>query len=55
LNPFKNLSERLKESNFPSWFSVDTGDLKIKIQREPEREDIEVPVDVPEVIEFYSR
>lgn len=55
LNPFKNLSEKLKESNFPSWISVDTGDLRIKVEREPEREDVEVPVDVPEVIEFYSR
>lgn len=55
LNPFKNLSEKLKESNFPAWISVDTGDLEIKIEREPEMEEIEVPVDVPEVIEFYSR
>lgn len=55
LEPFKNLSSKIKKSTLPEWLKVTKKDLKITVKRQPQPDEIKVPVDVAQVVEFYSR
>lgn len=52
---FKNLETRLKKYKTPSWLSLDKKELKTTVLSLPSREDIEVPVDLSMIVEYYSR
>lgn len=41
--------------SYPSWLNIDKDNLKIEVIDFPKVEEIEVPVDVLKVIEFYAR
>jgi small subunit ribosomal protein S4 len=51
----KEIEPKLKEFNPPSWIAMDKGKLEGKIIKLPEGRDLEIAVDLPQVIEFYSR
>lgn len=55
LNPFQNLSEKIKKETIPDWLEIDKKNLVVEVKREPEEDEIQVPVELSEVIEFYSR
>lgn len=55
LNVVKENIENSKNSFIPSWINVDFNNLVIKILREPERGDIEYPIEDNLIVEFYSR
>ncbi len=55
LAPFKDLKTKLKKYKAPSWLSLDASKLDGKIVSWPKQEDINIPVDVQMVVEYYSR
>ncbi len=55
LNIVKPHIDNSKNSFIPSWLSVDFNNLTIKILREPERNDIEYPIEDNLIVEYYSR
>jgi len=55
LKPFKDLKIKLKKFKTPEWLSLDENKLKGKINSFPGREDINIPVDIQMVVEYYSR
>ncbi len=52
---FENLSEKLKSHETPSWLFFDNKKLEGKVTGEPVAEEVEPPVKVTSVFEFYSR
>ncbi len=52
---FKNLETRLKKYKSPSWLSLDKKEMKATVLGSPSKEEIEVPVDLFMVVEYYSR
>jgi len=52
---FKNLETKLKKHKAPSWLSPDKNQLKTKVLGLPLRKEIEIPVDLQMIIEYYSR
>lgn len=52
---FKNLEEKLKKANRPSWLSFDVKDLSSKILHEPKDEDLPQNINVQMIIEYYSK
>jgi len=52
---FKTLDTRLKKYKTPSWLSLDKKDLKGIVLSEPNIEEIEIPVDLQMIVEYYSR
>jgi small subunit ribosomal protein S4 len=52
---FNNLEIRLKKYKPPSWLSLDKKELKAALLALPSRKEIEVPVDLSMIVEFYSR
>lgn len=52
---FKNLETRLKKYKSPSWLSLDKKEMKATVLGLPSKEEIEVPVDLFMVVEYYSR
>jgi len=55
LNVIKPYLENSNKFNTPSWINVNFDNLTIKILREPERSDIEYPIEDNLIVEFYSR
>ncbi len=51
----ENIEACSKERSVPSWLSVDNDNLKIKIVRLPEKEDLIVPIDEHLIVELYSK
>jgi small subunit ribosomal protein S4 len=39
----------------PEWLSVDMAGLKGTVEREPERRDIDIPLNEQLIVEYYSR
>jgi small subunit ribosomal protein S4 len=39
----------------PGWLRLDAGDLRIELEREPQRVDIDVPVQEQMIVELYSK
>ncbi|OGZ32784.1 MAG: 30S ribosomal protein S4 [Candidatus Portnoybacteria bacterium RBG_13_40_8] len=52
---FKNLDIRLKKFNPPVWLSLDKENWRGNILALPSKEDIESPVDLQMIVEYYSR
>lgn len=52
---FKLKKERIGERNHPTWFSFDEEKGLIKILTFPKREEVDIPVDVQLIVEYYSR
>ena len=55
LAPFKDLKTKLKKYKTPSWLSLGKNKLEGKVVSLPEQEDINIPVDVQMIVEYYSR
>jgi len=52
---FKNLEEKLKKADRPSWLSFDVKDLSSKVLHEPKDEDLPQNINVQMIIEYYSK
>lgn len=52
---FKNLGEKLKKANRPSWLNLDGGDLAAKVLHEPKEADLPQNLNVQMIIEYYSK
>ncbi len=55
LNIIKDHLDSAKNSFIPSWLNVDFNNLTVKVLREPERNDVEYPIEDNLIVEFYSR
>lgn len=55
IKPFEGLTERLKRVNIPDWLQIDSNNFETKIVRLPKLEEVELPIDLSVVIDFYSR
>ncbi len=51
---FKNLGEKLKKAERPSWLNLDT-DLSAKVLHEPKDTDLPQNINVQMIIEYYSK
>jgi len=55
---FRDLEIKLKKYNPPSWLSIEkkeNNEFKASVLGMPLREEIEIPVDLAMIVEFYSR
>lgn len=52
---FKNLGEKLKKADRPSWLNLDVTDLSAKVLHEPKDTDLPQNINVPMIIEYYSK
>ena len=52
---FQNLSKSLKKHTLPPWIKLDVDKLEGEIKSLPSIEDVELPIDILKVFEFYSR
>ncbi len=55
---FKDLEEKIKKQTIPSWLSIENqtgGALRATVSGFPERSQVDIPVDLAMIIEFYSR
>lgn len=50
----KEIKQRLKDHPVPSWFSLDKSAISAKVLKRPVVEELEVAVDMPLVIEYFS-
>ena len=55
LAPFKDLKTKLKKYKTPNWLSLNKNKLEGKVVSSPEQEDINIPVDIQMIVEYYSR
>lgn len=54
--PFKNLNLKLKNYRPPLWIELKKNkEIKAEILRFPEKEDLEINIEIPLIIEFYSK
>ena len=52
---FKNLGEKLKKAERPSWLNLDVKDLSAKALHEPKDTDLPQNINVQMIIEYYSK
>ncbi len=52
---FQNIIPFLKKHKAPSWLTIDSSDLKIKIVSELTKEKVDTVIDTQAIIEFYSK
>jgi small subunit ribosomal protein S4 len=52
---FKNLGEKLKKAERPSWLNFDASDLSAKVLHEPKDTDLPQNLNVQIIIEYYSK
>jgi len=52
---FKNLDEKLKKAERPSWLNFDVNDLSAKVLHEPKETDLPQNINVQMIIEYYSK
>ena len=52
---FENLTEKLKDHDVPSWLFFDRKKLEGKVTGQPVPEEVEPPVRMTSIFEFYSR
>jgi len=55
MNVIKSNLENIKNVFVPSWLNVDLNNLTVKVIREPDRTDVEYPIETNLIVEFYSR
>jgi small subunit ribosomal protein S4 len=51
----KNNIENIKNVYLPSWLGVDSNNMSVKVLREPDRSDVDYPIETNLIVEFYSR
>jgi len=51
----ENVEINSKERSVPAWLQVDNSNLKVKIIRLPEKEDLVIPVNEQLIVELYSK
>lgn len=54
-NIFRNLQNKLKKYQPPSWISIDPRKIEGKIVSSPKMEEINLPVEISAIFEFYSK
>lgn len=52
---FRNMSEKLKKAERPSWLNFDATDLSAKVLHEPKETDLPQNINVQMIIEYYSK
>lgn len=52
---FRNIGEKLKKADRPSWFNFDATDLSVKVLHEPKDADLPQNLNVQVIIEYYSK
>jgi len=52
---FKNITEKLKKADRPSWLNFDASDLSAKVLHEPKDGDLPQNLNVQIIIEYYSK
>lgn len=52
---FKNLDEKLKKAERPSWLNFDVKDLSAKVLHDPKETDLPQNINVQMIIEYYSK
>lgn len=52
---FKDRSQIMDTSKVPAWLSVDVAAMSGRVESEPGREDIEIPLNEQLIVEYYSR
>lgn len=52
---FKDLGEKLKKANLPSWLNIDSADKSVKVLHEPKKDDLPKNINVQMIIEYYSK
>ncbi|MBN3040208.1 MAG: 30S ribosomal protein S4 [Candidatus Omnitrophica bacterium] len=50
-----NIDLNSKDRSSPGWLKIDNSNFKIDIVREPEKEDLVIPIDEQLVVELYSK
>jgi small subunit ribosomal protein S4 len=55
IKAFASIEEKLKNKNLPSWLNLDLKELSAKILHEPTSDDLKSNINIPMIIEFYSR
>ena len=51
----ENIEINAKEKSVPGWLKVDKDELKITIERLPEKEDLVIPINEQFIVELYSK
>jgi small subunit ribosomal protein S4 len=52
---FKDIAEKIKDQNYPSWLAFDIKKLEAKVQGDPKLSSVETNFDTAAVLNFYSR
>ena len=52
---FGSLSEKLKKTEVPGWLNFDYKELTAKVLHDPAKENFEMSINTPMIVEFYSR
>lgn len=52
---FANLAEKLKKIEIPGWLNFEIKDFSAKILHQPSKENFELKINAPMIVEFYSR
>ena len=52
---FKNLKMTLKNYQPPAWLKINPQKIQGEVIGEPSKEDVDSPVDISSIFEFYSR
>ncbi len=52
---FLNLAEKLKKIEVPGWLNFEIKNFSAKILHQPAKENFEMKINVPLIVEFYSR
>ena len=52
---FKGLTERLAQTQYPSWITFDINELSGKVVSRPTSDDLKDTIEARQIIEFYSR
>ncbi|MDD4358891.1 MAG: 30S ribosomal protein S4 [Candidatus Pacebacteria bacterium] len=52
---FKNIEEKIKKAQIPTWLSLDKKTLEAEVKKYPTIEDIQLPGELSSVFEHYSR
>lgn len=52
---FKLAAEKIPSNEPPAWLAVDAANLAARVVREPGRDDIDMQINEPLIVEYYSR
>ncbi len=52
---FKDISEKIKNTDIPGWLNFDIKAMEAKVLHEPSRDDINTKINAQMIVEFYSK